>query len=190
MTKMVWAKRSEEWIKLNPGQPTMYKTELTEGEEPPSNLRQEIRNAYKQQLKNKKENDAGIYVIVCEVTKHAYVGQSINMGTRMRSHKMCIINADEPKIKTYIKMREHYKAHGINVFEFKRHINIELSNSNTLIDLEIQTMKDYIGMGYTLYNSTIMGNVHCPDNLKLFIENIIAKCINDPTLIDKVKSLI
>lgn len=74
MSKGVWIRRTEDWIKID---------------QPPHNG---ATYALKSKIKNKvKPIDSGVYVIICEREKCAYVGQSINMGARMRNHKLCIV---------------------------------------------------------------------------------------------------
>ncbi len=190
MSKIVWAKRSEEWIKANPGKGTMYKTELIEGNDPPINLLHPIRNSIKNAKKNKEANDVGIYVIICEIEKSAYVGQSINMGTRLRNHKMQIVGEKIPDVKTYHKIREHFVKHGIVQFEFKRYLLMPDANTDQLTDAENRIIWEFKKNGYSIYNTIILGNIYCPDDMKEVIQKLIFLAADSKELQNKIKLLI
>lgn len=191
MNKIVWAIRSKEWIKDNPGKGTMYKTELKEDEAPPINLLAPIRNKLKGERNKDLIHDTGIYLIICEQAKSVYVGQSINMGSRMRSHKMNITAIDPPQLQTYAKIREDWNKYGAISFEFKRYL--PLPNTTTSEDLtnhENNTMWEYMNNGYKLYNTVITGNIYCPENLRGLVLDLIHAINKDSSLIDKVRSII
>lgn len=188
--KTVWLKRTEEWIKQNPGKGTMYKSELTNkvpGESLAA-LVSDKRTRHKKDQKTIDLGDRGIYAVICEATKYAYIGQSASMNVRMRSHKACIIGQVNGKSKAYIKMNEHCKLHGIDAFSFTRHLFLPNVNDEELTNIETSTMHEFAGMGYTLYNISIPGNIYCPLELKILMCQIITLAKNEDFIV-KLRAL-
>jgi predicted GIY-YIG superfamily endonuclease len=189
-----WEKRSPEWIKSNPGKGTMYKanpdgSEYTEGSEP----KKFIPTAQNPIPFNKVINtDAGVYVVVCEKAKHAYVGQSVNMGTRLRSHKMSIVKSEA---STYLKMRNHWRLYGEEAFDYIKHTHMPTSTEEELLQKEAEVMMEYIRAGYILYNGLINVNiladiVSCPKDFQLIIEQTINKLASETDFVNKLKEIL
>ena len=188
-----WEKRSEEWIKENPGKGTMYKKYIDgiEPEEKP--VRAKIIPGM---TLGKINNERGIYVIVCEIEKHVYVGQSINMDTRLRQHKMSIVSKgkDQQQAETYDKIRKHYFKHGIEAFEFKKHLYVGPEKEQLSI-MENRVMNDFSQKGYTLYNMVISigalrNIVQCPTEFKEVVEKTIDLLACDTEFKNKLETIL
>jgi len=159
--KTVWKPRTPEWIKANPKQGTMYKV-LVDNEgnelnpEPPKPIEIITPLIKEQQTKPKDLSQAGVYLIICGIENHAYIGLSSNIDVRLRNHKMNIID-NKTKVKTiaYGIMREHYIKHGIEAFEFIKYKHMPNASYNELGRMEMQTLLEYHRMGYKLYNQQI-----------------------------------
>ena len=193
MSQYVWAKRSAEWIKENPGKGTMYKIPIEQKEE----IKKEVKNLMISRAEKKKielqTKTCGVYAIVCEVEKMAYIGESFNVEVRMRNHKMCINNASSSAVM-YKLMNYHQGKHGKNAFQFiKMH---EIDNNgmkDELLIKEAETMHEFIEMGYKLYNQSIPANpnsVICPKHLAEDIKAIISKVKDNTELLSKMLALI
>jgi hypothetical protein len=184
MKKEIWLKRSEEWIKQNPGKGTMYKVLAEEGEElPKESLLKHAKKIYSK----KEPGNIGIYVVVCELSKRAYIGQSINVGTRLRSHKAGILK--RLKTNSYKAMVEDYEKYGPEAFKFIQIKQIE--NPEHLTDEENESMIRYMEAGYKLYNQQInVNNLYCSPKIKQTIEILIQQCALKPQLIERVKELL
>lgn len=185
-TKQVWVKRPEEWIKQNPGKPTMYKTTVTEKETPPELIKQLTNESRRVYAKKDKGADIGIYAIICEPSKRAYIGQSINVQTRLRNHKM---NIKTNQMKCYAEMRKDIETHGIECFEFIRIKHC--INGEDLTEEENNSMGEYISKGYKLYNTAITANnlFVNPEHKELFFK--LNQLINsNPDIINKLQALI
>ncbi len=118
----------------------------------------------------------GVYVIICEAEKHAYIGQSFNVPTRLRNHKMCIVNGSTQQ--SYKKMQEHYKRHKIEAFQFIDYEYIDNATEGQLLKREAELMTEFAKMGYKLYNRAfskelIDSSIFCPDNIRGDIERLI-----------------
>lgn len=198
MKEFIWLKRTKQWIKENPGKGTMYKAlrpeiiikpDITASDYRKKKYAEKTNTEYDPQ----KGRDAGIYVICCEKTKHAYVGQSMNMDVRMRNHKMNICGKLQCSAQAYDKMRKHFQEFGIESFSFTKHIIIPSANTNILCDIEAKTMYEFIERGYILYNKNInfgANVIHCPSDIKDVIKTIIEKSKSDPTIIKKILQLL
>lgn len=186
----MWLKRSEDWIKQNPGKGTMYKCVAETAE--PDNLTALLAPVRKQyQKKPKKGLDSGIYAIICEQAKRAYIGQSECMGNRMRSHKMCITTDRAASQKnTYKKIRADYLLYGADSMQYVRLKTYLGATSDQLVEYETQTMFEYLAKGYQLYNSTPIGNVYVNPELLPLINTIIAKITQDPSIIPSITLLL
>lgn len=171
-----WERRLPEWIKNNPGKGTMYKVYLDgSGEVPKQELEKQ---PIKITPKIKVGNPIGIYVIICEIEKYAYVGQSTNIESRLRSHKMAIVNNTSFLSSSYDLMRQHYKKHGIDAFEFRRHLYLPTKDKNLLNEKEFETMGEFARMGYRLYNKAIsvqalQETIPCPLEFQEPVKKII-----------------
>lgn len=170
MQKTKWMKRDPEWIKANPGKGTMYKVD-DDGKEIVSSVSNQIEvvvpkasvksNIIYHKPVNKgptiNGSEPGVYVIVCEIEKTAYVGKSDNVSTRLRSHKMMVFS-DKSAGKcssTYALMREHVEAHGPNCLVFKKHADVNTRYNEDLLKAESELMAYMIQEGYKLYNKLI-----------------------------------
>lgn len=192
----VWKRRSDEWIKENPGKSYMYKENIGTGfeEPPPTKGVSNLREAFIP--KRVKEIPAGavcgIYVIVCEKEKYVYVGESQNIGVRLRNHKMCI---DKYKGKgvSYIKMMEHRKKHGIKAFQFLIHQACDAGKLERM-ELENQAMLHYASMGYSLYNINIgipcEDRMYCPSEFQSVLKEIIRLLPTNPKLYTDLQNLV
>lgn len=200
MKNYVWKKRSEDWIKNNPGLPTMYKEYFESGVLSISEVKElpkeKIRHIeFKPNPKFERANyslsgpDAGVYVILCENMKHAYVGQSKAMDNRMRQHKYSIVK-DCVKGKVYELMHEHKLEHGAEAFTFIKHTKMPHASEKDLKIQEKKVMHMYIQDGYTLYNIDIAGNLYCDEAIRPFIMSVINAVSENSQLIEDIKKLI
>ena len=172
MDKFKWAHRTPEWIKENPGKPTMYKVSL-----------EEIKPL---QSPEYKFGDTGVYVIICEKAKRVYVGQSTSMGTRMRNHKMNITNYRTNSQNVYLKMREDFIFYGEDSFQFNRHIHLGGATCDELLLQETFTMYEFLDKGYELYNGTVPPRtLKCPTHLLKEMQELIDKIVENPSLLLK-----
>ena len=194
--KYIWKHRSKEWVNDNPKKGTMYKVYIDEqGKElpdPEESIYKTENGVPKKLLKpNKyggvderriekyKKSDPkkrGVYVIICEAEKHAYIGQSFNILTRLRSHKMCIRNKSDQSV--YRKMHEHFTKHGMEAFQFVDYEYIEHATEQQLLNREAKIMAQFAKDGYKLYNmalskQVIDSSIFCPDSIRTDIERLI-----------------
>lgn len=194
--KYIWKHRSKEWVNDNPKKGTMYKVyldeqgrELPDPEESvyktengvPKKLLKPNRHGYvnERRIEKYKKSDPkkrGVYVIICEVEKHAYVGQSFNVLTRLRSHKLFIRN--KPEQSVYKKMHEHFNKHGMEAFQFVDYEYIEHATEQQLLNKEAKVMAEFAKNGYKLYNmalskQVIDSSIFCPDHIRPDIERLI-----------------
>lgn len=192
MKKIIWVPRTAEWIRNNPGKGTMYK--IDSSEQPPITASASIKKIYQ---KNNtpiitKGEDAGIYAVICNATKSAYIGQSTNMDSRMRNHKMMIIGTQE-KCSVYIRMKKDYQQFGIESFDFIKCYKLPFYTNENLWVKEQETMWEYIEKGYTLYNIAVsLGDnvIYCPIHLKDLITKFIISAKEDSTMIDKLVTIL
>lgn len=130
--------------------------------------------------REKNLDTAGIYVIICEIEKHVYVGQSINVDVRLRNHKMAIQSATNTLGRNYVKIQEHYKKHGIEAFQFVNYISCPFANTKELLYKESETISAYSKMGYNLYNTSVnitigVNTINCPVEYQPIINELIRK---------------
>jgi hypothetical protein len=186
MEKEIWLKRPEEWIKENPGKPTMYKTTVKRGDI--INV-DSLTGHSKKLYKGGKEKRLGIYAVICERSKRAYIGQSIRVGSRLRSHRYAIFSLNESKNKVYIDIKKDVLKYGPESIEFK--IVYPLGINDDLCEWELNTMREFINNGYKLYNMHLpINNICCPTEHKDLITSIINKIKTDQSLISKINSLL
>lgn len=200
-----WVPRSKEWIKENPGKGTMYK-EYFEPQKEEGNSEDFFSintpitpKSVKLYPNPKKTMGSGIYIVICEVEKHVYVGQSRNVENRLRNHKMVISSNDEHESKAYIKMKAHRKLHGLNAFEFIKYDMIPHATTSMLLDREAEVMAEFARKGYLLYNRSIAlqvmdESIYCPIQFQPFVANLVNLLTTHPDkgskVIDFVKQLI
>jgi hypothetical protein len=139
------------------------------------------------------KGNAGVYVIVCEREKCVYVGQSMNVPVRLRSHKLYLMGGGKNVPKTYTKMIDHYTSYGIEAFEFRLHLKCEAAASY-LLEMETATMREFHNMGYMLYNrnaGVLSGDeiIKCPKEYRGMIKLIIDKMVDDGVFLEKVRKL-
>ena len=186
-----WERRTEEWIKANPGQGTMYKKyKDTEHELPALTFKTE-ENSRRWDYDEHK----GIYVIICEIEKYAYVGQSRNMNSRLRNHKMIMVHTKPHETKTYIKMREHVAKHGIEAFQFLKHLPMPDANMIELTNMENEVMGNFVRKGYNLYNSAISLQMRdecviCPKEFQPVILQSIELLASKTDFVNKLTGLV
>jgi hypothetical protein len=165
--KYIWERRTPEWIKENPGKGTMYKRYIVPIIPEPKKV---------QYLEVKEDligKDAGVYVIFCDNEMYAYVGQSLNMDVRMRSHKMYMSRKSKGQ-NSYINMKRHINKHGMDGFRFVKHFPMPFSTREQLLERECLVMGEVVRMGYTLYNKSISMEmvqeyVSCPKDFQPLI---------------------
>jgi hypothetical protein len=191
-----WQRRDPEWIKENPGKGTMYKVdengnEVKKGEEDKIIIKRE-------KFKREGIPDAGTYAIICEKEKYVYVGQSISVATRLRSHKWIIC---KPFIPTegnygahYVLMHEHFKKHGMEGFEFAKQKPLPGATNSELLFEEVNTMIEFLEQGYKPYNhlasyQMIRASIFCPEKFRPEVELLIQGLIKNKVSIESVKQL-
>lgn len=188
MEKEIWVRRSPEWIKENPKGGTMYKVKVGGDEPTPNTASNYVKRTYNK-LKNK--TDKGIYAIICEPSKHVYVGQSIRVNTRIRSHRYKLINQHTNCVKTYKKMREDFLIHGLDGFQFIKCKDMPDALTEDLINSERETMFEFLEKGYKLYNYQIeVYNIYCPLKIKDTIQKIIDFYEINTEIIDKIETIL
>lgn len=199
--KTEWRKRDAEWIKANPKKPTMYKVNSETGEEIEVDVKKTVfRPATKKPLPKEvtrfgfksatdyaaatnvggprlKDGSSGIYAIICEIEKHAYVGQSISMDNRLRNHKMNILNPVKSDA-SYKVMRKHFEEHGIEAFQFIKVKELPLADQSILLDEEGKEMARFMRDGYALYNRDLPREIIdecilCPHEFRETIKALI-----------------
>lgn len=134
----------------------------------------------------------GVYVILCSVENRIYVGQSANIENRIKTHEMNITAIRKSKETCYKQMIVDFEKHGIGAFEFKIHKESDSYNRENLLKMEREAMIHYIDAGYELYNSclTLGESIYCPTELQVTINLLIKKIKNNPSLIEKINSII
>lgn len=116
----------------------------------------------------------GIYRIVNEGLKTVYIGQSINVPTRIRQHKHMLkgglYGTKGDKMKA---LQDDYNRFGLEAFKFEQ---IHACEPDDLLEWETYYCKLYHDEGYALYNhfiNTEMTGIFCPDAFKPTIEKLI-----------------
>lgn len=196
MEKETWIHRDKEWIKQNPGKPTMYKETLKDSDPPPKCATREVKKEYEKRTK-RPSVDIGVYIVLCEKAKSVYVGQSQSMGIRMRSHKSCILKMENIS-RTYREMRIDCEKYGIDSFQFARYLEIDakiMTNEDRrekLLEKEQETMWDFMRKGYKLYNIQINSNgntIYCPFKMQDLINDIVFLAIEDEKVLSLLESI-
>ncbi len=185
-----WEKRTEDWIKENPGKGTMFKRYFNNTDEKAEVIKEERTKVYPIM-----KDDFGVYAIICDAEKCVYVGQSQNMNVRIRSHKMSILG---PSIKKgiYVKIKEHCEKHGPSCLEFKKILRLpEGSKIEDLLIKEDEIMAEFLQKGYTLYNFSVNNSLyndhlHCPKDYKSIILKTIDKLASETDFINKLNKLL
>jgi predicted GIY-YIG superfamily endonuclease len=193
-----WVQRDKEWINNNPNKGTMYKV-LVEDVIVTSSLGKQSRcrviEGENLGLKYSKKLDAGIYIIVCEVEKHVYVGQSTNVPSRIRNHKMNISKDNPASDKIYYKMRKHKMIHSINAFQFSMYESLPGADNALLLQREITAMKEWFKKGYLLYNNSVLQSikdqyVYCPFELRSLVTSVVSTLTNDAEFVNLLTVMI
>ncbi len=136
------------------------------------------------------KTDVGVYVIICEPEKYVYVGESNNVGVRLRSHKMSIIKQNTQN-GAYMLMNSHYIKHGIDGFEFKKYLSCDLDR-HLMWEKENETIATFIENGYKLYNSGVWAGgfaIFCPKEHSDIMRIVISR-LKDDVFLKKVISLL
>lgn len=193
-----WVMRSKEWIKDNPGKGTMYRV-YTDDDTPvipePTIIKPdpvvEAGVHYMDRLQD--APDAGIYVVICEAEKWAYVGLSKNMGSRLRGHKLSLFGKYKGDSKIYVKMKEHAKKHGPDGFQFVEYLKMPNASQRSLLDKENEVIMEFSKSGYFLYNRAVNGlggfSIHCPEKHRDVLLKVLAK-LTDKSFSVKLTSLL
>jgi hypothetical protein len=198
MKEYEWVPRPKDWIKDNPGKGTMYKHYLKDGEPPVEScalIKKEYKKLELEYCKKERDlSDSGIYVIICEPSKRAYVGQSMSMSVRMRNHKMIISgsNIRNNETNTYKDMISDFNLYGISAFSFIKHKSLPGLDAADLMNHESNAMGEFIELGYRLYNLNVnIGNnvIYCPPDIIDWVRSLIVKCKNNTELMNKIDSL-
>lgn len=192
--KLVWLKRDVEWIKNNPGKPTMYKGILNVEDSYFGNSL--LKKAKSEKIKEINDSgldfaDPGVYLIINELSNRVYVGQSINMYSRLRNHKHYIDGKAISKNRVYVKMAEDRVKHGINSFQFLRYVLMPGKELEDLLCMENDVMHEFRIKGYDLYNIDVsFGNVYCPPAYKDKINEIISIIVKYPEKLNDISNLL
>jgi len=206
MSEYKWVRRSPEWIKENPGKGTMYKEYISKecDDSTSKSQKRAVITLLKQKPiepppkwtkhtppePKKGTKDAGLYAIICEANKWAYIGQSMNVGSRLRNHKMIIVHNYKSESKVYEDIKKDKNEFGIESFSFVKIKDMPEATSTQLLDAETKMMIEYLENGYSLYNRDHCNNMYCSPNIKPLIVNLIKAVKNKPELIDVIESLI
>lgn len=156
-----WERRSPEWIKENPGKPTMYKVYDTQKSEfkaiAAKNIVFDLDNKPIGSLSSPTLSltfAAGVYVIECVPEKCVYIGQSRNVPVRLRNHKYKIL-IDFGSDDTYTDMRSDRIKHGIDSFTFSILHHMPEAKKQQLCSKEAEAISYYISKGYKVYNKQL-----------------------------------
>lgn len=192
-----WKRRSDEWIKANPGKGTMYKANPDGTEyDPDVRVEMKVEKKEKRVVPVLKDVDYGIYVIICEKAKYAYVGQSTNVSSRLRSHKMMIKRQSlTSKNKTYFKMQEHVDRYGMDSFVFDKYMAMPGATIDELLSKESEVMGEFVRNGYNLYNTAInldvLGEVIvCPRDFQSVVSAVIDRLASETDFIRKLNDIL
>ncbi len=180
MDKYVWLYRSKEWIEKNPNKGTMYKALVSDIKKDTDISSLTSRERFK--IKNKtKKVVAGTYLIVCEKSNSVYVGQSINVHSRLRQHKYQLLKEKNDLTQlVYLKMKNDIAKHGIDSFSFQLYEQIENATNEALLIKETELMHKVLSLGVNLYNTHIPFSpqfIYCPDNIKEKVKEFINELI-------------
>lgn len=199
--KAKWLKRDDEWIKANPGKPTMYKVVVDVVTIEESERDQTTTQAVKKLLTPKgRFPDAGIYAVVCEIEMYVYIGQSTNMGSRLRNHKMIILGGASSEEEKYVLIKEHVKIHGADAIQFVKIKVVKEPEGDgflkhELLREEANAMEYYFNKGYRLYNKAIPqdmfnNSVLVTPQYKPVVNNLVKLLTEGRITIDQVRAFI
>ena len=198
MIKTRWIKRDAAWIAENKGKPTMYKEEYEDGiiEElkvDSSREKKEVLINVVERLplkKRKGTKDAGIYGIICEVNRSIYIGQSMNIGSRLRNHKMIIANNYKSEMNVYKDIRKDYIEFGDDSFKFVAIKEMPEATNEELLNAETELMIEYLENGWMLYNRDNCNNTYISPAIRPMILNLVLAIKDKPELLNTIKALI
>lgn len=200
MEESIWIKRPKEWIEANPGKGTMYKvlkSDITKefiADNPTILNKGKDRNPYTKEIKQPNAGDqSGIYLIICENSKSVYVGQSVNIDSRIRNHRMCIKGNNSNSSRVYEAIKKDVLLFGIETFQFVKYKIIKDATSDNLLKEERAVMCEFLESGYFLYNAEVPWSnnfVHCPDKYRTLIADLMKRLKEDDKLSDKIKKLL
>ncbi len=114
-------------------------------------------------------SNSGIYAIQCNITKRVYVGSSKDVYARLKNHDMCLRNLSH----NTILINEDCKTHGFESFTYKI---ITYCPPSKLLDEETFTCKEYVTMGWDLYNKfsdVRVHNIPCPAVIAPIVNEVI-----------------
>jgi group I intron endonuclease len=97
---------------------------------------------------SKKIQETGVYAIVCEAIKTAYVGQSTNLSGRLKNHKSNLVNNKHP-------ISELQKDFNIYKEDFAFIILCNSEDDTDLLHLESYHIEQYLQKDYRLYNTIL-----------------------------------
>jgi hypothetical protein len=127
----------------------------------------------------KLDANIGIYRIVNEDIKTAYIGQSADIPSRLSCHRANLRNGLYGIKGDYLKrLQDDYNKFGLDSFKFEQ---IHVCDPDELLMWETYYCKLYKDEGYKLYNhfiNTEITGIFCPEAFKPTIEKLI-------TMLDK-----
>lgn len=121
-------------------------------------------------LKVKKDAEIGIYGIFCKETNSVYIGQSRNIAGRFKNHKSTLKAGKH----SCSRMQSDYQIFGVDSFSFDVIFNCE---EDHLLTFETQYIKEYIALGYDVYNTVIDTDSTCLVQISKEQEPVFKKII-------------
>lgn len=119
------------------------------------------------------DSNRGIYAIVCDELKRAYVGKSKNIPSRIRNHKS-VLRARTYRGGKMWQLQEDWDRLGEGAFVFKQ--LCECGDGVNLYEQETIYCKEFLDEGYDMYNvfvNTELSMVNCPEKYADIIRNVI-----------------
>jgi len=120
------------------------------------------------------DSSIGIYHIKCVPLDRYYVGQSKNVPSRIRNHKMNLKNGTYGgKNKGLSQMQQDYDAMPEGSFVFAQICSCE---EDDLYEMETFWAKSYVNNGFEVYNyflNTEVTGLVCPDAFREIVKRVI-----------------
>lgn len=128
----------------------------------------------KQYTKVSYDNHIGVYCILCRSENTVYIGQSINVPNRIKSHKSALKRGSySNNTKGLQKMQSDYNKYGVEDFVFTQIAECE---SGDLYQLETESIKQYLDNDFEIYNyfvNTKLSGIFCPPQFRDVINRTI-----------------
>lgn len=109
---------------------------------------------------------SGIYAIEIPHLKIAYIGQSTSIGNRWRQHRHILNKGKSENLRLQEAWNKH-KEH----FEF---VILKECTNDILLELEKDTIRDYISRGWNLLNSPIVTGIFVPEQYQQTIKRLLS----------------